>query len=415
MKILFINKYDITGGAGIAAFRLHSGLEKYHSTENKFLVGIKRSNHTFVIETRKAGLQNFIERGINYLQNRFGYQYYYFPFSSKTIIEYAQKFKPDIISLHNAHGGYLNLSLLPVLSHISPIVWTLHDMWAFTANAAHTHGDNSWERMKSGKNEKNYFPQIGIDRGTELLSRKQKIYGRTNITIVTPSKWLYNLANKSPLFASKKIMYIPNGIDTKIFKPVNNKAMKKKINIPPDSKAIIFVAENIIKSEYKGGNDLLEIMKYLDENITEKIYLILIGKIKKEEIDSYKNLVIIPTGYIYEETTMAEYLSAADLLVYPTKADNLPSILMEAAACGTPSITFNIGGCSEIILEDYNGYLIPPFDLKKFSSKVLEVLNDTLLLSRFSSNARKLVEEKFPINKIASEYYSLFGSLVSWN
>src|SRR4030066_251717 len=175
MKILFINKYDITGGAGVAAFRLHSALEKYYSTENKFLVGIKKSNHPFIIETRKAGIQNFIERGINYFQNLFGYQYYYFPFSSKTVMKFAQEFKPDIISLHNAHGGYLNLSLLSELSHISPIVWTLHDMWAFTANAAHTHGDNSWRRMKSGKNEKYYFPQIGIDRGIELLSRKQKI------------------------------------------------------------------------------------------------------------------------------------------------------------------------------------------------------------------------------------------------
>ena len=219
MKILFINKYDVTGGAGIAAYRLHLGLERYHGTKDAIIVGIKRSDDPAVVSSRRNLLEEFIERGLNQALNRIGLQYVFFPFSSTRILETTRTFHPDIISLHNLHGGYFDTSLLRGLSSYAPLVWTLHDMWAFTANAAHTFGDRSWKQLKSGAHERRSFPSVGLNTGSWLLQRKKNIYAGSNLTVVAPSKWLYALASEAPVFAGKRIVRIPNGLDTKIFQP----------------------------------------------------------------------------------------------------------------------------------------------------------------------------------------------------
>src|SRR5699024_1696610 len=154
------------------AWRLQEGLyEKYHTT-NKLLCGIKFSDLDFVKETRKKGWENFLERGFNFGFNQLGLQYFWFPFSTGRILEFTQKFQPDIISLHNLHGGFFKTTLLKELSVVAPLVWTLHDMWAFTASGAYTGGDESWKEMKRGRQERKQFPAIGIDTGRFLIRRK---------------------------------------------------------------------------------------------------------------------------------------------------------------------------------------------------------------------------------------------------
>lgn len=411
MKILFINKYDITGGAGVAAFRLHKALAAKYSTEDLFLVGIKNSDFPNVIPTRKPGFQNFTERGLNFIFNQFGLQYKFHPFSTKTILKTAKEFSPDIISLHNAHGGYFKTSLLIELSKIAPIVWTLHDMWAFTANAAHTFGDESWKQMISGKNENKLFPQIGLNTGNWLLKEKKRIYSNSNLTIVTPSKWLCELAKQSPVFSGKKIFHIPNGIDTNIFHPRDKSEIRRELKIQADSKVLIFGAEKVTSGNYKGGSSLISILKNLDDKLEEKIHLIIFGKSDLKSHFESKNFVVHETGYIYDEETLAKYLSAADIFIYPTKADNLPNALIEASACGLPSITYDVGGCSEIILNGKNGFLIPLFNEKLFVEKIIETLKDNSW-DKLKNSCLKIAEEKFNSFSMSDSYFNLFEKLL---
>ena len=411
MKILFINKYDITGGAGVAAFRLHKALEKKFNTEDFFLVGIKKSNLKNVIPTRNPGFQNFAERGLNFLFNQIGLQYKFHPISTKTILKVAKEFSPDIISLHNAHGGYFQTSLLIKLSNIAPIVWTLHDMWAFTANAAHTFGDESWKNLRSGNDERKLFPQIGLNTGNWLLKEKKRIYSESNITIVTPSKWLYNLAIQSPVFEGKKIIHIPNGINLDIFYPREKLAIRKELNIPLNSKVLIFGAEKVSTGNYKGGSGLINILKILDSKLDEKIQLIIFGKSELKQQFEAKNFEINEIGYVYDEELLAKYLSAADIFIYPTKADNLPNALIEATACGTPSITYDVGGCKEIIEDGINGNLIPAFDEDSFVDKVIEILNNDPT-NKLKNSCRKIAEENFNIYLMAERYNTIFKLLL---
>jgi glycosyltransferase involved in cell wall biosynthesis len=411
LKILFINKYDISGGAGIAAFRLNEGLEEYFETENLFLVGIKKSNLPNVYSTRKPGLENFIERGINFLCDRAGLQYKFLPFSTSHIRQLAKEIKPDIINLHNAHGGYFKTSLLGELSKIAPIVWTLHDMWAFTANAAHTFGDNSWKKLKKGENENKHFPRIGLNTGNWLLRQKKEIYSKSNFSVVCPSEWLFDQAKQSPLFINKKIYQIPNGINFRTFKRYDKCAVRKEFNIPGKSTVLAFAAEKGMQSEFKGGNDLIRILEGINANATEKIHLLVIGLGNYNILDKFSNFIIHRTGYIFSEGTIAKYLSASDIFIYPTRADNLPSTLIESLACETPAITFDIGGCGEIVKDNHNGYLIEPFEIEKFISRAIELLKDKAKLDKFGKIGRQDMLDKYSLKTMAEKYYNLFLEL----
>jgi len=413
LKTLFINKYDTLGGAAKAAFRLNLGLRKYLNYDNHFLVGIKVSNLDYVYVSRKSGFENFVERGINFATNLIGFQYKWFPFSTNRIISVVREFKPDIISLHNIHGGYFKTSLIKELSKYAPVVWTLHDMWAFTANAAYTLGDDSWKSLKAGPHEKDYFPQIGINTGSWLLKSKKLIYENSNLTIVCPSKWLYGLAKQSPVFTNNSIHSIANGIDLELFRPHNKNEVRNQLNIPIDAKVISFVAEKIYQSQFKGGKNLISILKGINENATEKIHVIMIGEGSDNELLNLKNLVIHSTGYVNSDGLISKYLSASDIFIFPTLADNLPNTLIEACACGVPCVTFDIGGCGEIVENDFNGLLIKPFDVQKFVEKTLDLLENSEKQKVFSQNCLIKVSNEYSIQKMSRKYDELFQELLN--
>lgn len=413
MKTLFINKYDIFGGAAKAAFRLNLGLRKYLNYENYFLVGIKKSNLDYVFETRKSGFENFVERGINLVSNKLGLQYKWFPFSTSRIVSIVDELRPNIISLHNIHGGYFKTSLIKELSRYAPIVWTLHDMWAFTANAAYTLGDDSWKSLKAGQNEKKYFPQIGLNTGRWLLKSKKNFYEDSNLTIICPSRWLYSLAKQSPVFSKNRILTIANGIDLEIFRPHDMQKSRNELNIPLDAKVISFVAEKIYQSQFKGGRNLISILEGLNSNVNDKIHVIIIGQGSNIELLKFTKLIIYSTGYIDSDELISKYLSASNIFIFPTLADNLPNTLIEACACGTPCITFDIGGCGEIVENDYNGFLIEPFNVQKFVEKTLLLLGNLEKQKLFSTNCIIKATINFSIKKMSERYNELFQELLN--
>lgn len=411
MKVLFINISDIIGGAAIAATRLGEGLEKYYNTENYFAVRTKRSQKSNVYPTRRNSFEQTSERWFNIFSNLLGLQYQYLPFSPKVILKKTDEIKPDIISLHNTLGGYFSIPLYAEISKRAPVVWTLHDMWAFTGNAAHTFGDQSWKEMKNSPQNTKIFPSIGINTGSMLLRQKREVYAKSNMTIVTPSDWLFKLAEQSPVFEGKKIYHIFNGIDTDKFSPSDKSQPRKDLNIPEDAKVLMFSAEKLKGNPYKGGKDLIEILRILNSKLTTKVHLLILGYGELKEISELKNFIIHPAGYIKEEEKMARCLSASDLFIYPTRADNLSNALIEAIACGTPSVTFDIGGCGEIIKNDISGCLIKPFDLKDFADKTLELIYNDKKRSELSASARKFAVENFSLKKMSESYYNLFTSL----
>lgn len=353
-----------------------------------------------------------LERGTNFLFNQLGLQYVWFPFSTKRILKFAKEFQPDIISLQNIHSGYFKTSLIAELSKIAPVVWTLHDMWAFTANAAYTFGDESWKHMRSGKQERKQFPTIGLNTGNWLLKRKKKIYSKSNLSVVCPSQWLQQLAQQSPAFQGKEILHIPNGIDTKRFcPPLDKNKCKQELGISPEQQVLLLSAEKLTQSERKGGTELLEILKSLDRETTSPVTLLTLGHGTLPV--TFQHLRIKAMGYISELKQIIQALQASDLFLFPSKADNLPNTLVEAIACGVPCITYDVGGCREIVKNELSGLIVPAGQPELFLHAILRLLDHPDMLASMRITARKQAVENFDVQLMAERYFALFKALSS--
>lgn len=411
VKLLFINKYDRNGGAAMAAWRLHEELSRHFGTEDRFLVGIKSVRDPLVSATRGSGWPNTLERGLNFLLNRLGLQYVYFPISTPRILKEVRCFRPDIVHLHNLHGGYFDLSLLRQLSETGPLVWTLHDMWAFTANAAHTFGDQSFLNMRPGPGEHRRFPDTGLNTGRWLLWRKKRLYSRSRLTVVCPSRWLYDLARQAPVFESVDLRHIPNGVDTRRFVPsCERSALRDRLGISDSRPVLLFSAEKPSSSQYKGGAGLLDVLQRLDRSGMD-MDLLVTGK---EPLQArFAHLKIRHLGFLSEETAMIAAYQAADIYVYPSRADNLPNTLMEAMACGLPCVSYDVGGCAELVQEGSTGRILPAGDAAAMTEAVLDLAADAGKRRRFAEASVSWIQEHYSLHRTAQQYYELYQQILS--
>ena len=273
-------------------------------------------------------------------------------FGSKRVtekfVEQIKNYDPDIIHLHNLHGYYINIEVLfnYLKNSAKPVVWTLHDCWAFTGHCAYFDfaGCEKWEKGCFGCPQKKSYPSsILIDRSEKNYIQKKRLFTTlSNMTVVTPSEWLAGLAKKSYL-GKYNIRVINNGIDTEVFKPTLGN-FRQKYNI--GSKKIILGVAGVWDRR-KGLEDFYKLSSILEDSYQ----IVLVGLNEKQISALPKNIIGISSTESASE--LAELYSAADVFVNPTYEDNYPTVNLEAQACGTPVITYNTGGSPESV--DFNG------------------------------------------------------------
>ena len=388
MKIAIINISDRSGGSGIAAYRTADALKKKFGHEVFFLVRTKTLDEPNVFQTTPNAFCAKLERLFNVGMNLLGLQYVWLPFSPWYILKKLKEEKPDVVWINNTVGGYFMTSHIRKIAKLYKVVWTLHDMWAFTANGAHTFGDESWKELKAGKGESKIYPTIGLPTGNWLIRRKQRLFKDVDFKVIVPSTWMYDMAIQSPVLAGKEIKLVPHTIDTDLFKPMDKKAMKLKYGIPADGKSIAFIAQKLKGNFFKGGSDLYDILKQLNEDTTFPIHLLLMGEDSMPELREFKNLIVHEMGYVREEQKMVEILNATDVFVYPTRADSFSLVLLESIACGVPVVSYKVGGCVDIAIDGYSGFLVEDFNTIIAVSLIMRLLTDCETYNDISNLAR---------------------------
>ncbi len=410
MKILFANARDIIGGAAIAAYRLHKGMQK-HGYDSSMLVDIKAStdHSVFAPKTKLDETKQKLRAKTDHLPQRLFKSNYNLGRSLSYVpgpnLKKINKFDADIIHLHWINNGFLSVEQLAKIKQ--PIVWTLHDMWAF-CGAEHYTSDN--EYYKKGYASSENF----LDKW--VWSRKKNTYSNIkNLTIVTPSNWLAECVKDSLLLGDRPVEVIGNGIDTKYFKPKDTEELRLKFNIPIDKKIILFSGYKGVEDPRKGFNHLLKALKLKEktENVND-IELIIIGSDKSAELDAL-NIKSHFMGMINDSKVMRDLYALSDLFILPSKEDNLPNTVLEAMSCGTPVVAFNIGGVPDMVDHLKNGYLADSFDEKDLSAGINWCLESDEKLKMLSSNARKKIILDFEVSKQSKKYASLYKEVLKLN
>ena len=415
MKILLINTSERTGGAAVAANRLMHALNKA-GHEAKMLVRDKQTNDENVVSINTSFIQkkiNFIrfawERLVIFARNRFDKKNLFAVSIANTGIDIGKHplvKDADIIHLHWINQGFLSLkSIKQLIESGKSIVWTLHDMWAMTGICHHARECNHYQTQC-----RNCFflnkPDTH-DLSCRIFTRKKGIYQSEKITFITCSRWLKNNAEKSALISGQKIVAIPNPIDTSLFRPMDKSLCRETLNLPKDKKLILFGTVKI-SDERKGIHYLIKAVELLSQKSEiDNTELVIFGK-SNPFLSDISTLKVNYLNFLSNEEEIVALYNAVDVYVTPSLEENLPNTIMEAMACGTPCVGFNIGGIPEMIDHKKNGYISEYKSVEDLANGIYETLFEADY-EQLSHNARQKVIDCYSEEVTIKQYVELYN------
>ena len=363
MRVLIVNTSERTGGAEVAASRLMEALNN-NGVKAKMLVRDKETDRLTVAAVPGQKWMQFYflwERFVVWLRLYFNRKHLFevdIANCGADVTQLPEFQEADVVHLHWINQGMLSLKgIRKILNTGKPVVWTMHDIWPATAICHLTLDCRNFEtqcahcRLLPGSGSTN-------DLSTQIWKRKQQMLNDRQITFVTCSQWLAGEAQKSALLKGQRVVSIPNPIDTHIYTPKDKQQARQRVGLPTEGRIILFASQRVTNRN-KGMGYLLEACRLLAEQYPEKkedITVAILGG-HAEEIEGQLPFRTCPLGYVNDEQRIVDIYNAADVFVLPSLSENLPNTIMEAMACGVPSVGFRIGGIPEEIDHQQNGYV----------------------------------------------------------
>ncbi len=410
MKILIVNTSDMQGGASRAAYRLHKSLLA-QNIDSQMLVENKTSDDFTVLSQFKNTIKYFnklrwaidslwVDSYKNKTQTIFSPSWFGF----SNIVNKINDINPDIVHLHWICGAMMRIEDIALIK--APIVWSLHDMWAFT-------GGCHYDEVCSGyKDSCGSCKVLGSSKDNDLsrkvFNRKEKTFSQIeNMTIVGLSKWLSNCANHSTLLKDKKHVSLPNPIDTNIFKPFDKEKARELWNLPKDKKLVLFGAMGATSDPRKGFDELSNALKNIEN---KNIEFVVFGSSEPKESQNF-GFKTHYLGYLHDDVSLVALYSAVDVMVVPSLQEAFGQTASEAMACGAPVVAFGATGLLDIIDHKINGYLAKPFDTDDLAFGIEWVLNSENY-NELCQNAREKIFGEFDSVVVGKRYIELYEDIL---
>lgn len=411
LRILHVCTSDKVGGAARAAHRLH--LAQREAGIDSHMLVLQRteaSPHVHAPMSKSAQLAHRIKLALaaRMLEQQIT--------PSNRILHSVNRFSSglgrwinrsdfDIVNLHWLGSEMLSIN---EISHIrQPVVWTMHDMWPFCGSEHYDDLDHPGRYLKGYTSATRPSSYQGLDIDAHVWRHKKKAWAGKRFHLVSPSQWLASCARQSALMGHQPCTVIPNCVDTQVFKPIDQRLARDILNLNPNKRYILFGAVSSTSDRRKGFHLLQSALHRLAarENVQQDTELLVFGAhtpVKQTELG-------LPAHYLgsfHDDTTLALLYSAADVFAAPSMQDNLPNTVVESIACGTPVVSFEIGGMVDLISNERDGYLARPFDTLEFC----EMLNAALEKSKYVNKIK--ISKIYSPKKCVSSYCEIYSALI---
>ncbi|NQU27793.1 MAG: glycosyltransferase [Candidatus Marinimicrobia bacterium] len=415
MKVLFLSTSSVGGGAFIAASRIYSELRR-----SDMDVTMLTRAKAFADIPLPKGIYNyrpFIRRLLSYCERMIAKIYNdsnpisrslnIFPSGLANLINRSNY---DLIHLHWINDEMMSIMEIGLIN--KPIVWTLHDCWAFSGTEHHDiHQTFRWKTGYNKSDQK--LKSFGIDLDRWLWKKKQIYWRNSPFHFVAPSNWLANRIKHSKLFRNRPVSIIPNGLDTEVFRPHNKQSARDRLGLPKNQTILLFGAMNSTNDPIKGFDLLIKTLDILaDNNSHINATAIVFGNLPLEKTISCK-MPISYKGIIKDDRLLAMLYSSADLMLTPSRQEIFGQCASEALTCGTPVCAFKIGGLTDIIDHMQNGYLAQPYDPIDLAHGIQWLLKDKQRLAEMGRNARAKAVECFDQKNVARQYRDLYKQVLN--
>jgi glycosyltransferase involved in cell wall biosynthesis len=407
-RITILSHSDNGGGASRAAYRLYQALQ---AAGNKpgMTVRLKVTGDWTVTATSKS-----YAKAVNFARSRFGGYLMMLQKTPNANMHSANLLPSNLSAALNASdAGVVNLHWLggesmsvEDLGRIrKPVVWTLHDMWAF-CGAEHVTDYGADARWRAG-----YFrgnrPAHSTGPDLDLLTwnRKRRAW-KHPMQIVTPSRWLADCVRHSALMRDWPVTVIPNVIDTEVFKPLDRQYCRHVLNLPGDKKIVLFGAFGGAGSMNKGYDLLLEAMHSLAGS-RHDIVCVVFGQ-SEPRTPSAIPFPIRWMGHVGDDVTLALLYGAADVMVIPSRLENLPQSGTEAHACGCPVVAFDCAGLPEVVDHRVTGYLAQAYQTDDLARGIAWVIGDEIINARLRLAARNKAQSLWSARSVVPAYLDVY-------
>lgn len=417
MRIVHVTYTDLQGGAARSAYRLHQGLLR-SGVESKMFVECRESGDPSVVgfrypkdpvtRIRRGARRWFLRREMGLLsEGRSVGASLFTDDRSRHGAQILEQLPPwDILHLHWISGILDYRKFFERLPQNRPIVWTLHDMHAFTGGC---HFSGKCERFSESCGR---CPQLNSNNQSDFShlswARKYSSYHSLKpgvMQLVTPSQWMAAEVTRSSLLGDREVIVIPYGLDTEIFKPRDRSVARDVFGLPGEHKIVLFLADWAPEAR-KGLHLLVDALNGLPDKA--KLCLLILGNGRVEVPDGVPSVRL---EYVRNDRVLSMIYSAADVFALPVLQDNLPNTALEAMACGLPVVAFGSGGVPEMIRDGVEGRVVPPGDVAALRSAITALLLDRQCRALMSSNARNRAVREYGINLQAHRYLELYRRL----
>ena len=418
MRILIVNTSERTGGAAVAASRLMEALCNY-GVKAKMLVRDKETQSLTVSALpgqRRSQCHFLWERFVIWIHLHFRRQHLFdidIANAGTDITRLPEFQEADVIHLHWVNQGMLSLRCIrKILDSGKPVVWTMHDIWPATAICHLTldcrHFENRCQqcRLLPGGGSVN-------DLAAQVWQRKQRILSGRHIHFVACSQWLAEEARHSALLQGQIVTSIPNPIDTHFYRPHDKQEARQLLGLPAEGPVVLFASQRVT-NQYKGMNYLIAACQQLaaqHPKLRATMTVAILGG-HAEEIVGQMPFRTHALGYVNDEQRIVAVYNAADVFVLPSLSENLPNTIMEAMACGVPSVAFRVGGIPEEIDHRQNGYVANYQDSDDLAQGIWWTLFEADQESLRKACLQK-VSHCYSQQSVANRYFELYEGLCS--
>ena len=344
MRIALINDFADHGGAAIAANNLRSGLTRIgHATARVswYAPHTSSSPDSNSISLESPALHR-IPRGVRALSARLHHPFELWAWQKLT--RTLKRLRPDIISLHNCSAGPWSWNLPTRLQAIAPVVWTLHDAWSFTGRCYYF---RDCRRFQSQCDQHcptlGEFPRLAPgDVRRAHTSKRRNLEPSASLIAVSPSQWLRDVAISGG-WDPTRIRNIPNSVAIPPRESLDRRAARSTWKLVPEAKVISVMAADLSNRD-KGGDILPDVLCQL---AARPDFTVIVAGHRDENLPRSDNMIHV--GYLRQQTDIHRFFSAANVNLHLASQDNFPNTILEAAACGTPTIGFKTTGVSEML------------------------------------------------------------------
>ena len=203
-----------------------------------------------------------------------------------------------------------------------------------------------------------------------------------------------------------KLIYIPNGVDTKKFSPGASK-IKEKYS---DQRIILYFG----RLHYQKNVELLVNSFPLVKQKMKNVKLFIVGT--GNQYEKLKNITkddpdTIMTGFVSDEKLL-EHMRSADIVVFPSRGENASFTIMEAMACKLPVVSSDVGN-AEKILGNSRGILLKDYTKEEIAEICIKLLDNEKLRKKIGNDAREYVEKYHSWDKISKQTEEIYKQVIS--